>query len=303
LADQNKEKPFGVVGRSRAWVGITLALAAAVAFALTNASASLAYHSGSNPLTVAAMRFILPTIVLIAWLRLRGISPVLSTRDGWAAVALGAITALYSWALLSPINMVPLALATVVFYLYPLIATIILGACGWEKFGWPIVAAIVLAFAGLVLALDPRASNLKIDGVALAFVGALGLAVVIAVSSRVFRAGDARPLTLYMAAVAGVLLSALCAARGEFLLPQTGLGWIGFVSAAVLYAFALIAFFVAMPMIGPVRLSLLSYAEPVTAAGLGVVVLGEALTPAQTAGIALVVVALMGATARRRRAT
>ncbi len=303
MADQNKEKPFGVVGRSRAWVGITLALAAAVAFALTNASASLAYHSGSNPLTVAAMRFILPTIVLIAWLRLRGISPVLSTRDGWAAVALGAITALYSWALLSSINMVPLALATVVFYLYPLIATIILGACGWEKFGWPIVAAIVLAFAGLVLALDPRASNLKIDGVALAFVGALGLAVVIAVSSRVFRAGDARPLTLYMAAVAGVLLSALCAARGEFLLPQTGLGWIGFVSAAVLYAFALIAFFVAMPMIGPVRLSLLSYAEPVTAAGLGVVVLGEALTPAQTAGIALVVVALMGATARRRRAT
>ncbi len=303
MADQNKEKPFGVLGRSRAWVGITLALAAAVAFALTNASASLAYHSGSNPLTVAAMRFILPTIVLIAWLRLRGISPVLSTRDGWAAVALGAITALYSWALLSSINMVPLALATVVFYLYPLIATIILGACGWEKFGWPIVAAIVLAFAGLVLALDPRASNLKIDGVALAFVGALGLAVVIAVSSRVFRAGDARPLTLYMAAVAGVLLSALCAARGEFLLPQTGLGWIGFVSAAVLYAFALIAFFVAMPMIGPVRLSLLSYAEPVTAAGLGVVVLGEALTPAQTAGIALVVVALMGATARRRRAT
>src|ERR1700693_3913969 len=95
--------------RSRNWVGITLALAAAVAFALPTTSATLAYHNGSNPLTVAAIRFILPTAALIAWLRMRGVPLGLPARDGWVAAALGAVTAVYSGALLSAIGAIPLA--------------------------------------------------------------------------------------------------------------------------------------------------------------------------------------------------
>jgi drug/metabolite transporter (DMT)-like permease len=119
---------------------------------------------------------------------------------------------------------------------------------------------------------------------------------VIAVSSRVFGAGDSRPVTLYIAAVAAVVLIALCAAYGKFALPQTGSGWLGFVGTSVFYAFAMIAFFIAISMIGPVRVSLLSYAEPVVAAGLGATLLGEALVPIQIIGIALVITALVGAT-------
>jgi len=290
------------VPRSRTWVGIALALAAAFAFALANTSASLAYHSGSNPLTVAAIRFVLPTAVLVVWLRLRGVPLGLPTRDGWVAAALGTVTALYTWALLSAIGAIPLALAILVFYLFPLIATVILGLCGWEKLGWQTITAIVLAFVGLTLALDPRGGNLDIAGVALAFVAALGLGTVVVVSSRVSRAGDSRPVTLYMAAVASILLIALCAVHGEFALPKTSLGWIGFVGAAGFYAFAMITFYIAISMIGPVHVSLLSYAEPVAAAGLGVTLLGEALAPIQIAGIALVVTALIGATLWQPRA-
>jgi len=178
----------------------------------------------------------------------------------------------------------------------------LLACFGWEKFGWRTGGAIVLAIAGLALALDVRGSNLNIEGVVLAVFGALGLAVVVVASSRVFRTGDARPLTLYMAAAASVTLLILCAVSGDFVLPQTAPGWIGFIAAAVLYGFAMIAFFIAISMIGPVRTSLLSYADPVISAGLGVVVLGQALTLPQIAGIALVIVALIGATARRNQA-
>jgi drug/metabolite transporter (DMT)-like permease len=190
-------------------------------------------------------------------------------------------------------------LAVLIFYLFPLMAAVIVAGFGWEKFSWKIGAAIVLAFAGLALALDVRGSNLNTEGVALAVFAALGLAVVIVVSSRVFRTGDARPLTLYMAAAASVLLLILCAASGDFALPQTASGWIGFVAAAAFYGFAMIAFFIAISMIGPVRTSLFSYADAVISAGLGVVVLGQALTLTQIAGIALVILALIGATARR----
>lgn len=276
---------------------------AAVAFALTNAAASVAYRGGSNPLTVAAMRFFVPCIALILWMRMGGVPLLLSARDGRIAVALGLVTALYNWAFLSSLSQVPLALAILVFYLFPFIAAAVLSLFGWEKFSWQSIVAIAVAFAGLALALEPGGGNVKLEGIALAFAAALGLGVVIAVSSRVFMAGDARPLTLYMAAVSAVLLSALCAARGEFALPNTNAGWIGFAIAALLYGFAMISFYVAVSMIGPVRASLLSYVEPVVAAGLGIVVLGEALTAGQSAGIALVIIALIGAATRGRVAS
>ena len=285
----------------RAWVGDTLALTAAVAFAVSNASASLAFSGGSNPLTLAAVRFVLPVVVLVTWLTAQGRSVWLPKRDGWIAVVLGVLTAVYSWALLSAIGAIPLALAILIFYLFPLVATVILGICGWEKLGWKTTAAIVVAFVGLTLALDPRVGHFDMAGVTLAFVAALGLGIVVAVSSRVLRSGDSRPVTLYMAAVSAVLLIAFCTMRGDFVLPNTTTGWVGFVAAAVLYAFAMIAFFIAVAMIGPMRSSLLCYAEPVVAAGLGVVLLGEALTLVQISGIALVVGALVGATLLKQR--
>ena len=254
--------------------GIALALAAAVAFALANTSASVAYHGGSNPLTVAAIRFLLPTGTLVVWLRLRGVPFALPGWDGCVAALLGAVTAVYTWALLSAIGAIRLASAILVFYLFPLVAAVILAVCGWEKFRWQTAAAIVLAFAGLALALDPRGS-LNFKGVALALVGALGLGIVTAVSSRVFRASDSRPVTLYIVAVAAMVLIVLCATHGEFLRPQTGFGWLGFVSTSVFYTFGIIAFFIAISIIGPVRVSLLSYAEPVVSAGLGVSLLGK----------------------------
>jgi drug/metabolite transporter (DMT)-like permease len=289
---------INVTSHSRAWLGVVVALAAAAGYALANTSASVAYQGGSNPLTVAATRFLVPTFVVVVWLRLSGISLKLPKRDALLAIVLGFITALYTWALLRSFSALPFALAVLIFYLFPLIAAVIAAVFGWEKFNWKTGAAIVLALIGLALALDVRGGNLNAFGITLAFFAAVGLAVVIVVSSRVIGTGDARPPTLYMAAGASALLLIVAAASGDFVLPQTPSGWIGFTASTALYGFAMIAFFIAVSMIGPVRASLLSYADAVISAGLGVVVLGQALTAVQVAGIALVIVALVGATQR-----
>jgi drug/metabolite transporter (DMT)-like permease len=282
---------INVTSHSRAWLGVVVALAAAAGYAVANTSASLAYQGGSNPLTVAATRFLVPTVALIVWLRLSGLSLMLPKRDTLIAVLLGFITALYTWALLRSFNALPFALAVLIFYL-------IVAAFGWHKFAWRTGAAIVLALVGLALALDVRGGNLNAGGVTLALLAAVGLAVVIVVSSRMIGSGDARPATLYMAAGASALLLIIAAASGDFALPQTSSGWIGIVASSAVYGFAMIAFFIAVSMIGPVRASLLSYADAVISAGLGFVVLGQALTMVQVAGIALVIIALIGATLR-----
>jgi drug/metabolite transporter (DMT)-like permease len=283
---------------SRAWLGVVVALAAGAAYAVANTSANIAYQGGSNAMTVAATRFLVPAIALFVWMRLDGVSLRLPKRDTIIAILLGFVTALYTWALLRSFNALPFALAVLTFYLFPLIAAILVAVLGWEKFIWRTGAAIALALIGLALALDVRGGSLDAGGITLALLAAVGLAVVIVVSSRMFGAGDARPVTFYMAAGASALLLVICAASGELALPQTGTGWVAFAASSVVYGFAMIAFFIAVSMIGPVRTSLLSYADAVISAGLGVAVLGQALTLVQVAGIALVIVALVGTTLR-----
>jgi drug/metabolite transporter, DME family len=288
---------------SRVLTGTILALIAAVGFALTNAAASLAFQGGSNPATLAAVRFVLPALMLAVWLSAQGRSVWLPGREGWSAAALGALTAAYTWALLSAIGTIPLALAILIFYLYPVVATMIVSLLGWERLGWGTIAGIVVAFIGLVLALDPRLGHINIEGVLFGFAAALGLGIVVAASSRVFRSGDSRPVTLYMATVAAILLIVFCLQQNDVALPHSAKGWVGFVAAMLFYAFAMIAFYVSIARIGPTRTALLSYAEPIVSAGLGVAALGEALTLRQIGGIILMVGALAGTTLLQRPAS
>jgi drug/metabolite transporter (DMT)-like permease len=290
-----------ITAAPRAWRGVIVALAAAAAFSFANMSAAVAHNGGATPLTVAAVRYLVPAVALIIWLRLSGGSLLMPAQDAVVAIGLGIVTAFYTWALLKSFTLIPFALAVLTFYLFPLLAGVIVGALGWEKLAWRMAAGIVVAIAGLALALDIRGGHLEPQGTALAGLAALGLAIVISVSSRVFGKGDARPLTLYMAASASVLLFILCGASREFVLPQTTMAWLGFIASTVFFAFAMIAFYIAVSMIGPVLSSLLSYADAVISAGLGVIVLGQALTPLQGIGIALVIVALIGATVQRTK--
>ncbi len=285
--------------RPRMWIGVIVALAAAAGFSFANVSANVAEDGGSTPLTLAAFRFLVPAVALVVWLPLSGVSLAMPRRDAAVSVILGIVTALYAWALLKSFALIPFALTILIFYLFPLLAAVIVAALGFEKFAWKTGAAIVASLIGLALALKVQAGSLDPVGLLLAVFAALGLAIVIVVSSRIFGKGDPRPATLYMAASASALLFVICAVSGDFALPQSSAGWFGFIAASAIYAAAMIAFFIAISLIGPVLSSLLSYADAVISACLGVVVLHQPLTLVQIAGVALVIVALVGATIQR----
>ena len=285
--------------RPRTWIGVIVALSAAACFAFANTAANVAEGGGSSPLTIAAIRFLVPAVALVIWLGTTGVSLTMPWRALAVSIGLGIVSALYTWALLRSFGLIPFALAILIFYLFPLMAAIITVALGWEKFSWRTGAAIVVALVGLALALKVGDNGLTPVGLLLAVLSALGLAVVVVVSSRVFGSGDARPTTLYMAASASALIFIICAASGDFALPQSGAAWFGFLASSAIYAVAMIAFYIAVSMIGPVLTSILSYADAVISATMGVIVLDQALTPVQIAGIALVILALVGATIQR----
>ena len=108
MSDSVAKSAIAAAPERRTWVGVIIALAAAAAFALANTSASVAYHGGSNALTVAATRFIVPAAALVVWTRISGIPLRLAKRDALAAASLGVVTALYNWAILRAFSSIPL---------------------------------------------------------------------------------------------------------------------------------------------------------------------------------------------------
>ena len=276
-------------------LAIALVLGFTVSFALTNTMAGLAYRGGSDPLTVATARFIVPTIALAAMLRATGTRFSLPKHDAYAAIALGLITVVYSFAILSAIEQLSVSLAVLIFFLFPLFTSLIVSVMGWEKLTLATIAAAAIAFGGLALTLGVDTGSLSVTGVLYALLGGLGLALVSAVSSRVIRSGDSRPVTLYIVTTAAVFFIAVSLIRGGLQLPISGAGWIGLAGTSVFYATGIIGYFVAISMIGPAKSTLYSYVEPLFTMTAAFLFLGERLMPLQIVGALIVVGALIAA--------
>lgn len=281
--------------RRREILGILIVLGVGVCFALSNTLAGLAYTGGADPLSVSTVRYFLPALILILALKTTGGSIRLPRRDGFIACALGFVTVIYSWSMLAAIEVMPVSLATLIFYLFPLMTSFMIVLLGWEKLRPSIVIAAIVAFAGLILALGVGAGSLNPAGIGLAAIGALGLATVSVVSSRVIRSGEARQVTVYIAATAAMTFLALTILRGEFPLPQTDPAWWGFIANNFFFAAAVIGYFKGIEMIGPVRTTVFSYVEPLAATTAAFLVLGQQLQPIQILGVFVVLAALVAA--------
>ncbi len=282
----------------REFVGILIVGAVSICFALSNTLAGLAYTGGADPLSVSTVRYFLPALILLVVLGSTGKPVRLPRRDALIACVLGFVTAIYSWSMLAAIEIMPLPLAVLIFFLFPLITSFIVVLMGWEKPRLTMIVAAIVAFLGLALALGVGGATLNPVGIALAAVGALGLATVSVVSSRVIRAGDARQVTLHIVGTTALIFLAITLLRGEFPLPNGDAAWWGFVANNFLFAAAIIGYFKGIEMIGPVRTTVFSYIEPVAAAAAAFLILGQQLAPLQLVGLLIVTGALIAAARR-----
>jgi drug/metabolite transporter (DMT)-like permease len=287
--------------RSREYLGIAVIVGVGLFFALGNTLANIAYAGGSDPVSLSTARFVFPAIALAVILALAGKAAALPRRDGLVALALGIVTAVYTLALLSAIEILPVALAVLIFFLFPILTSVILAVLGWERLPLTTIAAGVLAFAGLALALGVSRQALSFEGVIYSGIAALGLAIVSAVSGRLIRGGDPRPVTLYILTMASAVAIVIALFRGEYLLPHTVTGWWGFAGSVLFSGIAMVGFFVAISLIGPARTTLFEYAEPLFTMGTAFLFLGQTLTPLQILGAIVVVGALVGEKVVRRR--
>ena len=286
--------------KSQRLVGIFLALVSAVFFAVANTLAGVAYQGGSNPFTMSATRFILPALLLFFILMGSGKTVVLGRRPALIAAFLGIVSVVYTFALLMAIELLPVTIAILIFYLFPILTAFILAAFGAGRLTAKMLLSTFIVFFGLSLALAVQFGELNVVGMLAGLVSAFGFAIVCSVSNRLMYDQDSLLVTFYLSVAATVTMIVVSFFAPNLQFPVTTAGWTGLIFSHVLQACAIIGFYRSIAMVGAGAATFFLNLEPIVVIGAGYVFLGQMISSWQMAGVAIVVGALIYASQPER---
>ncbi len=185
-------------------MGAGLVVCAGCMFASQDAIAKhlTADHS---PFQVAWLRFALHAVLVGIWLHLRGHHRYLRTSrlplQLARATALLAVSLSMYWA----VSLIPLAQATVIQFLSPIIVTLLSVAFLGERIGWRRVLAISAGFFGVVVVMAPEIGALSY-AMLLPLITAFCLAIFVLLTRQLSDPAEALPAFGLMPLICAVLL-------------------------------------------------------------------------------------------------
>ncbi len=265
----------------------------AFAFGVGAIFAKLAFNAGSNALSIMTVRTVAALIglfLLLSWQRVPIAMPAVLR---WRALALGVLLCVNTFGMYSAIQHMAAPLAVLVFYTYPVLVTVGESLTGGAPLDGHKLSALALSYTGLALALTTGELTPTAYGIAAAMIASVALTAILMLSGRLFPSGDSRPRTAHMTVAASIVFLIACAVTGEFTLPDSTSGWVGFVGVCISFPLALTGLFIAVAKVGPGYASMLMSFEPLSVLLLAVPFLGETLSGPQWLGAGMVIGAIV----------
>jgi drug/metabolite transporter (DMT)-like permease len=282
-------------------IGAGLCLAAAASFAVQPLLVKIAFDGGASVVSVGALRFALAAAVLAVLAR-RTLA-VASLRMLLPPFVLGlTLYGLETGLFFASIRRIDVSLASLLMCSYP--AIVVAGAVllGRERASRRRVAALVVALAGVLLALAGGVGGaLDPVGIALALAASVIYASYVLVSDRLL--GTTEPLVLATMLCAGAATAFALGgvATGSLAVALSPTTLLVVATVALLATVLPIAAFLGgVRRLGPSRATILGTVEPPLTIGLSALVFGERLSPVQLLGAVLVVSAVVIVQARTR---
>jgi DME family drug/metabolite transporter len=285
--------------------GTLAAVIAATLFGMLGPLARYGAEAGVPGVAFTAWRALLGVAFLAVLIGARGAggSATAGVRSlsgrGRAALATAAVMGVtLNVSMFTAFGLVPIALALMLFYLYPAGVVVVDLALGHELMTRQRGAALLLSFAGVILVLSGGMSGTSAIGVnPLGIVLGLAAAASQVVFITVSRSGyarvpaDAATLVILAVSVLGASAIAVLTGQGQALLEpfRSTESWGVLLLAGVAAAgISSMLFLTAIRTIGGTRTGILMLLEPVVGVVLAAAWLGEALVPVQLVGGGLV---------------
>ncbi len=301
---------------SRRTVGIALGLLSGVAYGTGPLFAKSVYAAGLDWMALLAWRFFFAMLVSWAWLLVqpRALAELrrLDRRTTARLLFTGATFILTASVYYAAVERIPTSLEALLMYAYPAVVAVLSMRLGYPFRGRLAWGSLGVVLAGAVLTIGGIEARVDQLGVLIGAFSPLAYAIYIILAA--WMAGERPGATADMRSegrgaevsppVAGAVMMTgtwltmfvIAAIAREPLLPNQvpaeawpGLFGIGLFAAAI----AIQAFYASVARIGAAMASLMATVEPLVVIALGVVLLGETLTPAQVAGAALVLTGVL----------
>jgi len=278
--------------KTNAMVGRAIALGAAIFYGFNTTLSRLAYDTGTTPVSLTLFRFAMSAVLMAALVLLLRrswrlvVSPLLFTLCvlGMFATSIGHLGA---------VNYIPVSLSAIIFYTFPLLVVAWKRIAQREAIAGRELAAFIIAFGGIALALGPDFHRFDLRGLALSFSGALGAATFILSYEKFPADTDSYVATLWIM-IASVGFALLLMLFGyDWVAPREPAGWAYMAGISLASAIAFVLSLQAIARVGGAVFALFLNFEPVMILLLAWLVIGEELSPGRVGGIALVVFALL----------
>lgn len=275
------------------WLGLTCGVIAASCFSMGTLLSPTVYAAGGSAAAIVVVRLsiILPVFFGFAVVTRRPI--ILPPRQRYVAFALGILTAFQTLVIFTSFRYIPISLAILVEYTYPLLVLIAMRVLFGEGLTVARVVAMAVALAGLALALGVDPSKAHPLGIALAALSAVWVATRLIASSRFLRTADVIRLLIHMQVAGLAVALPLFGLLGLLQFPQTLEGAAALGGMAALNGVGVFLALKALTLIGPTRTAMAQAMESVFTVAFAGLLLGESLSPQKILGAAMVIGAVM----------
>lgn len=275
------------------WIGIALVVLAALSVGVCLILTRVVLDSGAGVVTVIALRFTALATGLWFWARARGRSLEVPPRLLLICYLLGILFLLHTGGMLMSIMYIPVSLAILIFYTYPLL-TALFTSITYQQAPCAIATLSLLAsLCGLAIAVETSLDDVHILGVGLAFAAAVAAAALFTASEWVFKNTSSLSVNFHMALIGAALSILILALGSPSNLPQSTVGWMALVGALVTFVLFFVCLFSGIERIGALPAAMIMNVEPVAAMTLAILILGESFSAPRFVGAAIIVVAIV----------
>lgn len=273
--------------------GLLLALGSAALYGLNIGYARLASFAGVSGSTIVVYRVLVMLVLAGAAAAVLGRSLKVAPGERGTIGLLGIATAFVGVCYLSSVAFIPVAVAVVVFYTFPVLIVLLSPFVEGTRLTPALLGVAGLALVGVALVVGPAFGALDWRGLALALGASLATAIQFFAAARARQTGVfAKTFWIHLVVLP---TAALIGALAGNLAPPSAL-LLAVWPVAITIAFYLLGFvmqFLALTRISAVAAGIAYCAEPVVAALAAPMILGETLSPIQLLGGTLVIAAIV----------
>lgn len=286
--------------KSRDWLhSLGPGIIAATSFSIFDVLSKVVFASGVDVLTLALFRGFVGLAIMFVYLRV-GPPPLPQTpQTHWIQLGLGILFAGVIYGIFKALELVPVSIAIMTYFAYPLLTGIAGAIFGIDKLTWRGAAAALAAFFGLVVMIRAHPQDIDIVGIAFGLFAACCRVAVLLIARAKLNDADARLTTWNTLVSSTILFSIAALATMNWQNPQSAIGWAATITVSICTAIAILTIFISTTRIGPFRTAMIMNLEPLLATILSALLLGEAITPMQALGGAIMLAALVAFQLRR----